>query len=131
MNYSLISADVSLTLMVMDSNGDYAPTNVAVYTYYVLAPVTFAENLADNTHNLMVQIYNEHYQAFKLKEPDDPNYIAVVGVEPKILTPDEYSEKPWLNTGKPIWESSHCIFIEENSFRNVDPNVFGNLLGLA
>jgi hypothetical protein len=43
----------------------------------------------------------------------------------------EYTEKPWLAVRPPVWETSHCLFISENSVRNVEPNRFTELLGLA
>jgi hypothetical protein len=131
MNYQLISTDVSLTLMVLQPSGDVAPSSVMTYQYFVLASETFAANLLENVKNLMLQIYNEHYHAFKLKEPDDPNYIAVVDVQPKVLSYAEYADKPWLTVRPPVWETSHCLFISDNSFRTVEPNRFTELLGLA
>jgi hypothetical protein len=130
MNYNLILADVSLTLMILQANGDFAPSDVMRYPYFVFAPETFTANLVENATNLMIQIYDEHYIAFKQREPDDPNYIAVVEVQPRTLSNAELAERPWLKVRPPAWETSHCILITENSFRNIDPNALGGLLGL-
>jgi hypothetical protein len=131
MNYKMIAVDVSLTLMVLDQNGDFAPSTVMIFPYFVFAPETFEADLTGNILNLMHQIYNEHYHAFKLREPNDPNYIAVVKVEPRILSHAENLEKPWLKGHAPMWESSNCILISNQTYQKIDPNKFGELLGLA
>jgi hypothetical protein len=131
MNYCIVAADVSLTLMVINADGDYFPTDVRTYQYYILALETFASNLDANAKRLMIEVYNEHYNAFRMREPNDLNYIAVVGVAPKILTPDEYASKPWLMARMPVWESSNCIAVQNDGYRKVAPNSFGDILGLA
>ena len=131
MNYYFISADVALTLMVLQESGDFAPSDVMTYTYFILAPETFTEKLVERSKQLFYQIYNEHYDAFRLQAPDDPNYIAVVDVTPRILTPTEYADKPWLTTPAPVWENSHCIVIQDNSYQKIDPNSLGGILGMA
>ena len=130
MNYSLISANVSLTLMVLQSDGDFAPSSVMAYDYFVLAPDTFTENLAESAKKLFYQIYDEHYDAFKIREPNDPNYIAVVDVESKILAPEDYAGKPWLTANIAMWENSNCIVVQNNSYQKIEPNSLGGILGM-
>jgi hypothetical protein len=131
MNYYFISADVALTLMVLQQSGDFAPSSVMTYKYFVLAPETFTENLAESAKQLFYQIYDEHYDAFKIKEPNDPNYIAVVDVTPQILNPQDYADQPWLTVRPPVWENSHCIVVQNNSYQKIDPNSLGGILGIA
>lgn len=131
MNYYFVSADVALTLMVLQASGDFLPSDVQTYQYFIIVPETFTENLAENAKRLMIQIYDEHYEVFKIREPNDPNYIAVVDVKTNILNQAEYLEKPWLSTRPPVWENSHCILIQNNSYQKIDPNGFGAILGIA
>jgi hypothetical protein len=131
MNYQVATADVRLTLMIMQPGGDFAPSSTMTFPYFFLVPETFAANLAESSKQLMHQIYDEHYDAFKLREPNDPNYIAVVDVTPKILTAAEYSQLPWIAARMPAWENSNCLVIQNNSYQKVDPKSFGGLLGLG
>ncbi|MEP6901430.1 MAG: hypothetical protein ABJA66_06740 [Actinomycetota bacterium] len=130
MNYQVAAADVLLTLMMIRPDGAFAPSNTMTYQYFFLIPETFAANLAESSKQLMYQIYDEHYDAFKQREPNDPNYIAVVDVTPKILTPAEYSQSPWLAARMPGWENSNCLVIQNNSYQKVEPKSFGGILGL-
>ncbi|GEM_PF-5747097 len=131
MSKTLVSADVDLTLMVLNSNGDYLPSTVMTFQYYIAADNSFIQNLEENTRNLMVTIYNEHYHVFREREPNDPNYIAVVDVSPKIIETSEYENEPWLKGNCPIWEESNCIGLHQNGYNKLSPTFFAGVLKLS
>ena len=126
MNTNFVQADVELSLMVMDQNGNYAPTAPMTYTYFFAVPDAFVAGLADSSAGLMQKIYDEHYQLFRIAEPSDPNYIAVVGVEPRLLTPAETAAKPWLEAKIPAWENCICVVVNGEGFEKVEPENFGS-----
>ncbi len=130
MNYHVATADVMLTLMIQQASGDFAPSDTMTYQYFLLVPENFAADLAEGTKKLMDQLYDEHYNAFKLREPNDPNYIAVVDAAPRILTAAEYAGQPWLSARIPAWENSNCIVVQNNSYQKVARESFGGILGL-
>ncbi len=131
MSNTLIKADVDLTLMILNFNGDYQPSSVMTYQYFIAADEDFTANLLENTKNLMVNIYNQHYQIFRQREPNDPNYIAVVSVSPSIIEPKEYPNEPWLDGNSPIWEESNCIGITQAGYHKLSPNFFAGVLKLS
>lgn len=124
----MISANVALCLMMLQENGDYIPSEPMSYDYFFLVPDAFTTDLAESSNQLMYQVYQEHYRDFKIKEPNDPNYIAVVSVAPRILPPDEIESRPWLSSKVPMWEPSTCIVETENGFQKVDPRQFADIV---
>ena len=124
----LIGTNVDLTLMVIDANGDYSPSSVMTFQYYIAAEPAFADNLAKNCMALMVRIYNDHYRVFREREPNDLNYIAVVGVSPRIVDKSEYPQQPWLNGNCPSWEDSNLIGTHSEGYNKLSPTFFEGLL---
>lgn len=131
MSKILIEADVDLTLMVMDAGGDHYPSSVMTFQYYIAAGEEFAASLAENCRSLLVQVYNEHYRVFREAEPNDPNYIAVVDVAPRIVTQSEFAGKPWLVGKCPAWEDSNLIGLHSDGYNKLSPVFFEALLGTA
>lgn len=128
MNKYVISADVMLCLMMIQETGDYLTSEPMSYDYFFLVPETFTADLPESSRQLMNQIYQEHYQAFKIREPNDLNYIAVVGVTPAILGPTNIASSPWLTGKTPMWESSSCVVVSEGAFQKVALNTFSDLV---
>lgn len=128
MNKYVISADVMLCLMMIQENGDYIPSEPMSYDYFFLVPETFTTDLTENSRQLMNQIYQEHYQTFKIREPNDLNYIAVVGVTPVVLASAEIASSPWLTGKTPMWESSGCVVASDSAFQKVAPNTFSEVV---
>ena len=128
MSKTLVETNVDLTLMVMDGNGDYYPTSVMTFQYYIAADAIFTTNLAENCTNLIVQIYNEHYRVFREREPNDLNYIGVVGILPRIISESEFANQPWLNGKCPTWEESNLIGLHSTDYNKLSPPFFEGLL---
>lgn len=42
----------------LDSNGDYQPTNIMTFQYFIAANAEFAANLAENTKNLLIDSFS-------------------------------------------------------------------------
>lgn len=124
----LIETNVDLTLMAMDANGDYAPSSVMTFQYYIAAPPEFAENLPQNCGQLMVRIYNEHSRVFREREPNDLSYIAVAGVTPRVVDASEYPQEPWLHGKCPAWEDSNLIGLNGDDYKKLSPMFFGALV---
>jgi len=112
--------------MVMDAGGDYQPSSVMTFQYYVAADAAFVADLQQNSQHLMVRIYNEHYRVFREREPDDVNYIAVVGVLPRVI--DNYADQPWLRGNSPAWEDSNLIGLHSEGYNKLSPPFFEGLL---
>ena len=128
MSQNVISANVTLCLMMIQENGDYIPSEPMSYDYFFLVLDAFTSDLAESSKQLMYQVYQQHYRDFKIREPNDLNYIAVVSVIPKVLTPDEITLKPWLSSKVPVWEPSNCIVVADSGFQKVDPNYFADII---
>ncbi len=128
MSKSLIETNVDLTLMVIDSNGDYQPTSVMTFQYYIAADENFTANLEQNCRNLIVAIYNEHYRVFREREPNDLNYIAVVGVSPRIIDASEFINQPWMQGKCPGWEESNLIGLNSAGYHKLSPRFFAGVL---
>lgn len=128
MSKTLVAVDVDLTLMVWDYNGDYNPSSVMTFQYFIAVSDFFMTNLQENTKSLMDGIYKEHYQIFREREPNDLNYIAVVSVSPKVVAPEEYPNQPWLKGECPAWESSNCVDVKEPHYFKMPPNEFARIL---
>jgi hypothetical protein len=125
----LIKTDVYLTLMVLDSNGDYQPTKPAIYQYFLVAEEDdFKLDMTKKTTSVMTAIYNGHYQNLRQREPNDLNYIAVVGVNPETAPINNPKEKPWLNGKCPIWEWSNLIEVTGDAYRKLDAKEFETIL---
>lgn len=120
----LIKADVDLTLMILNSSGDYMKTNISSYPYYIILPEELSTDLNAISKEIMIAIYNQHYHRFKESEPNDPNYINVVAVKPHIITENSYKDKPWLHRKMPMWESSNLIKLEGNQFFKLNSDAF-------
>lgn len=114
--------------MVIDANGDYHPSGVMTFQYYVAAKEDFTGNLAASSMDLMVRIYNEHYKVFREREPNDLNYISVVGVSPRIIDESEYPNRPWQNGKCPSWEESNLLALNSEGYNKLSPGFFEALL---
>lgn len=123
---TLVGLSVDLTLMVLDHNGDYRPSSVMTFHYYVAADAAFMADLQQNSEQLMGRIYSDHRRVLAEREPDDPNYIAVVGVAPQVIT--DHSDQPWLRGNRPVWEDSNLIAPGPENYSKVSPEFFGALL---
>lgn len=123
---TLVELSVDLTLMVLDHNGDHQPSSVMTFHYYVAADAAFMADLQQNSEQLMGRIYSDHRRVLAEREPDDPNYIAVVGVAPQVIT--DYSGQPWLRGNRPVWEDSNLVAPGPENYNKVSPEFFGALL---
>ena len=123
-NFIVVQAEIDLALMMMQHDGDYVASEVQSYTYFILAPESFAEKLFDNTIREMGKIYLEHQAVMREREPDDPTYITVVGARPKVLSATECKGQPWLTAKVPVWEESGCIAIREGERFKLSPVFF-------
>ncbi len=128
MSKSLVSIDVDLTLMVMDANGDYQPSGVMTFQYYVAADEAFLADSGANSSKLMTEIYADHRRILSEQQPDDPNYIAVVGATPRIIDPSQYGSQPWLNGTCPAWEDSNLIGVHAEGYNKLSQPLFARLL---
>ena len=128
MSKTLVQANVDLTLMVVDQYGDYQPSSVMTFQYFIAADASFVVDLAKNCEELMVRIYNEHYRVFREREPNDMNYITVVGVAQRVIDPAEYPSKPWLHGTCPGWEESNLIGLHADGYNKLSPGFFEGLL---
>lgn len=113
MNRHVVVADVDLTLMVMDSNGDHRPSNVATYQYFLAVDDSFLTNLTENALAVLNRVYLEHRQRFREQEPNDPNYIAVVGLRATVLPEKDEAAQPWTSARRPLWEPAICIIVQD------------------
>ena len=128
MSRTLVEANVDLTLMVMDPNGDYRPSSVMTFQYFIAAHAAFAADLSKNCVDLLVKIYNEHNRIFRDREPNDLNYIAVVGVAPRVIEPADWPSQPWLHGKCPGWEESNLVGLHNDGYNKISPGLFEGLL---
>lgn len=122
--FVVVQADIDLALMMMQQDGDFIASEVQTYTYFILAPKAFATELFENTLREVGKIYLEHQSIMTAREPDDPNYITVVGARPKLLSEAEVAAEPWLSAKVPMWEESVCIAIREDRAYKLSPTFF-------
>ncbi len=117
--------------MQLQADGSFTPSSIMIYPYFILAEESFAKGTPESAINLFNLIYDEHAEAFKIKEPNDPNYIAVADVVAKYLTPEEYAGKPWLSARRPIWENSNCIVVQNGSYQKIQPDSLAGYVGMS
>lgn len=130
-NFVVVQAEVDLALMVMQHDGDYIASDVQTYTYFFLAPGAFAAELFENTVREMGRIYLDHQAVMREREPSDPNYITFVGARPKVLSPIECADQPWLTAKIPVWEESVCIALRGGEIFKLSPEFFTGAISIA
>lgn len=123
---TLVALSVDLTLMILDQNGDHRPSSVMTFDYFVAADENFMTDPQRNSENLMAQIYAEHRRVMSEREPGDPNYIAVVGVMPRVVS--DAGGQPWLSGNCPVWEDSNLIAPLRGGYEKVSSGSFAELL---
>ena len=128
MNWILTEANVELTLMSIDSNGDYHPTRTMTFQYYIAADSDFAEKLPGSATKIMERLYDEHRIMMQQREPNDLNYIAVVGVNTRVIPQSDFVNAPWLKGRRPQWESSNLIALNGDQVQKMPPDFFAALL---
>lgn len=124
----LVEANVDLALMVPDPNGDFYPSDGMTFQYYFAADPEFAAALQQRSDELMAAIYKDHYQIFREREPNDPNYIAVSSVAPRVVDKSEYPNRPWLSGKCPVWEESNLIGVTTAGYNKLSPQFFEAVL---
>lgn len=121
---------IGLTLMVYNNQLDaHVQSDIRRYDYFFKAPpgTRGAASAADFQKRLLAvmhSVYQEHGRHFKLREPDDLNYIAIVDSAFRELSAQEIAAKPWLSARPPHWENSHCIALTADGFAKSDPAAF-------
>lgn len=130
-NFVVVKADVDLALMMLQHDGDYVASEVQRYTYFILAPRSFTDKLFENTVHELGKIYLEHQVAMREREPNDANYITVVGAHPVVLSPVECANQPWLTAKVPVWEESVCIAVRDDGPFKLTPTFFTGAIGAA
>ncbi|MFT3745531.1 MAG: hypothetical protein QM785_14715 [Pyrinomonadaceae bacterium] len=130
-NFIVVQAEVDLALMMMKHDGDYIASEVQSYSYFILAPRVFGEHLFENTLSEIGEIYLEHQAVMREREPNDPNYITVVGARPKVLSAVECADQPWLTAKVPVWEESVCIALSGDGRFKLSPTFFTGAIGAA
>ena len=127
----VVEAETDLALMLMQHDGDYIASEFQTYTYYFLVPKSFTTDLFDNTTRELGKVYLEHQKVMREREPDDPNYITIVGVRPKMLSETECAAQPWLSAKTPVREESVCIALRGDNVFKLSPKFFSSAIAGA
>jgi hypothetical protein len=115
--------NIGLTLMVYNQQLEaHVQSTIRPYDYYF--KVTPANGQEERLLGVIRDIYHQHRLHFQQAEPNDLNYIAVVESAFQRLSTEEINAKPWLNSQRPHWESSHCVVVTTNSFEKENPASF-------
>jgi hypothetical protein len=127
----VVEIDLTDTLMRLDDYlGVHLQTNERHSTYYFRVPDGWAGltagELEARVKEVMTKIYREFNRGFKLAEPDDPNYLAPLAVECRVLTAEEEGTKPWVAVGSPaLWEWTPCVVVgEDGGYEKVEVGEF-------
>ena len=122
--------NIGLTLMVYNNDLEaHVQSDIRRYDYFFKAPPqargpASAENFQKRLLDVTQVIYQEHARLFREREPNDPNYIAVVDSAFRQLSTQDVAAKPWLSAQRPHWEQSHCIALSADAFEKASPNTF-------
>jgi hypothetical protein len=122
--------DIGLTLMVYNNQLEtHVQSDIRRYDYFFKAPpgvrgAASATEFQQRLLSVMHAVYQEHGRAFKLREPDDINYIAIVQSAFRELTAQEVASKPWLTARPPHWEQSHCLLLSASGFEKTNTDAF-------
>jgi hypothetical protein len=85
------------------------------------------EELQERVKETARQMYSDMAAHFRAVEPDDINYIAVLGTKATALSDEEARAEPWLSAPAPAaWEWTPCVVArEDGTYEKVDPRDFG------
>ncbi|MGA7730473.1 MAG: hypothetical protein WCD37_04275 [Chloroflexia bacterium] len=127
----VVAVDLTDTLMRLDSYfGVHVQSGERHSTYYFRVPDGWADlesgELEGRVMGVMLGVYREHNERLQRAEPDDPNYLAPLGVACRVLTPEEEVGKPWVAAGSPaLWEWTPCVVVgEDGGYEKVEVGEF-------
>lgn len=123
-------SNVALTLMAYQYDLEiHIETEYRYYDYFFRLSPEWKNSedegaIQEKLSSILQQIYQEHRQRLQIAEPNDPNYIAIAGMQFQKLNPEEASARPWEMNRPPVWESSACIIVEANGFSKAETEGF-------
>lgn len=67
------------------------------------------------------KMYEDLAAHFRAAEPNDINYLAVLGTRARVLGAEEEAGRPWVAAKTPaVWEWTPCVVVErEGTYRKV------------
>jgi len=97
--------------------------------YYFQVPDAWAATDAELQRRVFAiaqQMYADRNAQFRLAEPNDINYLAVLQTKATLLSEAEAQQKPWLQARNPaIWEWTPCVVAhEDDTYIKVERSAF-------
>lgn len=118
------------TLMAWDNNMEcHLPAGEGKRTYYFEVPEAWVAAGDPVLQKWVLDVAQQMYADFNAKlsaaEPNDINYLAVLGTSARLLTDEEVAAAPWRQARIPsVWESTPCIVATGGGYAKVAPNDF-------
>jgi len=123
--------EVELTDTLMAWTGEFhVQSGDRHSTYYLRVPDAWAAlspgELKSNVMGVFGDIYDDFNSHFRQVEPDDLAYLAPLDGNPRVLTPEEETAKPWLIAKVPaVWEWTPCVVVGyDGKYTKVEPSEF-------
>ena len=122
----VVEAILGITLMRFDPYLEaHVQSGERRYPYYFQVPDDWAvldpASVRSRVIAIANAIYREHGERLRQAEPSDPNYLAVISAEARLLSAEEIQRRPWLAASTPVWESSCCAIVNADGLHRKVP----------